>query len=401
VSIIESPMGQSLSNIEEDYVIKLIPTENRDEFKISLKREEENIRQGQGTERRYTTSQNGSFEIMLKPKREYLFVAKKNAYRMGEKVFSTRNINLEQDLEICIPLEKANCLNMEGVVLNKKYGNRIPNATVELLNQCTGEQSKLVTDEEGQFFFPCLACGCDFIISGHKAYFTRDTKRENTLNGKCEKGEVLKVSLELMPSLEPELTLNYIPNSPPGTNPYPNEAPNSNPANHSNSGYPFVNGLPTYNQIPITTGAIIELDNIYYDFDQSYIRSGAARELDRVADLMRRFPSLLIELNSHTDARGTNQYNEALSQKRAEEAVRYIASQGIDRRRLVAKGYGEQQLRNQCANQVDCSEEAHQYNRRTEIKVLYFDRRDVGVIYKDSGPEKIDRANPKRQFIWD
>jgi len=67
---------------------------------------------------------------------------------------------------------------------------------------------------------------------------------------------------------------------------------------------------------------------------------------------------------------------------------------------LVAKGYGESQLRNKCANFIDCSEEAHQYNRRTEIKVIRFNDPNTGVKYLENVPIKIDRANPTRNWIW-
>jgi hypothetical protein len=77
-----------------------------------------------------------------------------------------------------------------------------------------------------------------------------------------------------------------------------------------------------------------------------------------------------VELGSHTDSRGTFAYNDALSQRRAESAVAYIVSKGIDPSRITAKGYGEHQLLNKCADGVPCSKEEHQANRRTEVKVL-------------------------------
>ncbi len=81
-------------------------------------------------------------------------------------------------------------------------------------------------------------------------------------------------------------------------------------------------------------------------------------------------PTLRIELSSHTDSRGKDKYNMALSQKRAQAAVNYLVSKGIARDRMVAKGYGESKLLNRCANGVKCSEAEHQLNRRTEFTVL-------------------------------
>lgn len=114
------------------------------------------------------------------------------------------------------------------------------------------------------------------------------------------------------------------------------------------------------------------LKNIHYDFDKFNIRSDAAVILDNVVAIMKQNPSLVIELSSHTDSRGDDQYNQRLSQQRAESAVAYLVRNGIDRNRLVAAGYGESRLLNDCGNGVNCSEEQHQANRRTEIKVLRF-----------------------------
>jgi outer membrane protein OmpA-like peptidoglycan-associated protein len=83
-------------------------------------------------------------------------------------------------------------------------------------------------------------------------------------------------------------------------------------------------------------------------------------------------PSLKIELSSHTDSRGSNKYNMALSQRRAQSAVDYIVSRGVDSSRLKAQGYGETRLVNECADGVTCTEEQHQANRRTEIEILEY-----------------------------
>lgn len=108
------------------------------------------------------------------------------------------------------------------------------------------------------------------------------------------------------------------------------------------------------------------LDNIYYDLDKYNIRSDAAPELDKLVTIMKDNPTLKIELQSHTDARASDAYNLRLSQNRAKAAVDYIVSKGVDAGRIVAKGYGETQL--VIKNAV--TEEEHQRNRRTEVKIL-------------------------------
>ncbi|MNL55336.1 Photosystem I chlorophyll a apoprotein A2 [compost metagenome] len=119
-------------------------------------------------------------------------------------------------------------------------------------------------------------------------------------------------------------------------------------------------------------GEAFVVKNIFYDFDASAIRPDAAIVLDNIVRVMKDNPRMTIELSSHTDSRGERQYNQSLSQQRAEAAVNYLVSKGIARKRLVAKGYGENRLVNNCADGVNCTEEEHEQNRRTEIKVLKY-----------------------------
>lgn len=127
---------------------------------------------------------------------------------------------------------------------------------------------------------------------------------------------------------------------------------------------------------PIILEKAIVVPNIYYDLDKAEIRSDAATELDKLVQLLKDNPSISIELSSHTDARAPDEYNLNLSQRRAQAAVDYIASQGISRNRLIAKGYGETQLINGCTNERidECSEDEHQQNRRTEFKVTEYNK---------------------------
>ena len=116
---------------------------------------------------------------------------------------------------------------------------------------------------------------------------------------------------------------------------------------------------------------IFILENIYYDFDKWNIRADAEVELDKLVKIMKENP-ISIELGSHTDCRGSAQYNIKLTQKRAESVVRYIVQQGIESSRITARGYGESKLTNRCSDDVPCSPAEHQANRRTEFKVTGF-----------------------------
>ena len=113
----------------------------------------------------------------------------------------------------------------------------------------------------------------------------------------------------------------------------------------------------------------IVLELIYYDYDKWDIRPDAEPTLDRLADVLRQNPAIRIQLGSHTDCRGNDNYNQTLSQRRAESAVNYLITKGIEGSRLTAIGYGETQPADDCAC-ARCTEGEHQINRRTTFKVL-------------------------------
>lgn len=119
----------------------------------------------------------------------------------------------------------------------------------------------------------------------------------------------------------------------------------------------------------IVKNKAIVVDNIFYDYDKADIRSDAAVELDKLVQTLNDNPKITIELSSHTDSRGKDAYNLALSQRRAESAVAYIVSKGIDKSRITAKGYGESRPVIKNAK----TEEDYQRNRRTEFKVTRID----------------------------
>ncbi|RZJ38440.1 MAG: OmpA family protein [Chryseobacterium sp.] len=119
-----------------------------------------------------------------------------------------------------------------------------------------------------------------------------------------------------------------------------------------------------------TCGKPINLKNIHYDLDKFSIRAEAESELNKMVQFMKDNPNVKVELASHTDSRASDEYNKTLSQNRANSAVDYLVSKGISRARLQPIGYGESQLLNNCSNDSDCTEEQHQINRRTEMKVI-------------------------------
>jgi outer membrane protein OmpA-like peptidoglycan-associated protein len=115
---------------------------------------------------------------------------------------------------------------------------------------------------------------------------------------------------------------------------------------------------------------LLQLSTIYFDLNKYNIRKDAEIEIQKVIAAMEKYPSLKIQVNSHTDSRGPDPYNLWLSQRRAEATVNYMIAQGIAKDRLIGEGYGETRLVNNCGNSVKCSSEEHQLNRRSEFIIL-------------------------------
>jgi len=350
-----------------DAILKLVETTIEDEYILKFKNDSNASMEDVIGK---FTNQSGTFTMPVSPNTDYEFVAKKEGYKVATESMNVSRSLLTSDYEFCIPMEPINCLVLEGIVKNKKLKNTIPNATVTMVNKCTGDEVVVTSDANGDFDFPCVDCDCEYFLKGEKSFFTEGTNTASTMGLKCSGGGKVEVLLELTP---------IDPNAPKVV-----AAPIA----------------PSFEGNRIVEGAVIELPHIYYDFDQFYIRDDASSDLDRVVNLMNQYPTLSIELGSHTDARGTEEYNRNLSQNRANAAVQYIIKKGIPPARVIAKGYGESQLRNKCANFIECPEEEHQYNRRTEVRVLRFNDPNVGVKYLENLPIKIDKADPSRSWIW-
>jgi len=116
--------------------------------------------------------------------------------------------------------------------------------------------------------------------------------------------------------------------------------------------------------------ATFGIKNILFDLDKSYIRKDAAAQLALLVEVMNDYPTMKIDVRSHTDSRQTHEYNERLSDRRAKSTIAWLVKKGIAKDRLTGRGYGETQLVNKCADGVDCTEEEHQQNRRSQFVIL-------------------------------
>ncbi len=113
------------------------------------------------------------------------------------------------------------------------------------------------------------------------------------------------------------------------------------------------------------------MENILFEFNKAELQPQSQLTLDKVVLALKNNEQLSIELSAHSDSKGSDSYNLILSERRANSAKNYIISKGIDANRIIAKGYGESKLLNNCGNDVICSDDEHAINRRLEFKLIF------------------------------
>ncbi|MBK8489918.1 MAG: OmpA family protein [Saprospirales bacterium] len=322
----------------EFYDIQLEPSAtNPDELIIKLKQKNP---YEMGNPVLYTDA-NGEGIYRLKTDKNYFIFVTKDGFQSKEQSYAT--VGEAGSQVVRIPLTSTDCTIVQGTVTVENYNTPVPNASVRIYNNTTREENALRANSDGKFEY-CLPSGYEYTIYAEKEGFTRGIDRISTVEPATTESHSIKLNLMLNPLAE-----NIM-------------------------------------REPIKKGTIIVLENIYYDFNKSAIRTGEARELDALVKLMQQFPSMEIELTAHTDSRGSADYNMDLSTKRAESAKDYLVEKGITANRIKAYGLGESKLRNNCKDGVDCSEQEHQYNRRTEVRISNIEE-DVNVKYKSRLPD--------------
>ena len=263
------------------------------------------------------TSDDGLFRSALRPNRNYLIIADHEDYKSDTLRLEASAIKAAGDsIEVELPL--IDKIVLVGKISNEAVGNGIENSTVLLVNFNTNDTLRTTTDQDGIYRFDDLARESNYRIIAESNFCDSKSVDTSTID---MTGRMLRIDISLF----------------------------------------------------CLSGNIV-LKNIYYDLDKSNIRPDAAIELDKLVSLMKKYPQMKIELGSHTDCRASFAYNMALSKRRAASAVLYLEKHGINRKRLVAAGYGETMLVNGCSCEggtfVPCTEAEHQMNRRTEIKIL-------------------------------
>ena len=213
--------------------------------------------------------------------------------------------------------------NIKGRVLDQTTSNSIAYAALVLLDKNNNEVARTLADETGNFSFENVASNAVYTIQGAKeAYSTAGIEAIARLYG-----DNITKDLRLKKDV-----------------------------------YEIAPGLDL--------AKVFEITQIYFDLDKSTIRKDAIEPLEKIVQALQEYPEIKIEIGSHTDSRQHRKYNKLLSQRRADATMAYLIKRGIAPERLTAKGYGESQLVNLCADAVPCTEAEHQQNRRSTFVIV-------------------------------
>ena len=213
---------------------------------------------------------------------------------------------------------------ISGIVKEKDSQTIIPNTTVILYDNSGNELERTVMGDDAIFNFD-VECDKEYLVRVEKETYVSKEQRLTTPNIEQElrlQFDLEKDEQEIQPCIDLAKTLN--------------------------------------------------ISDIYFDFDKYNIRGDAALELQKVLIVLNKYPSMTIDIRSHTDSRGTFEYNKKLSDNRAKSSRQYLLDEGISSSRITAKGFGEYKLINKCDDNSNCSDDEHQQNRRSEFIVTSF-----------------------------
>ncbi len=380
----------------------------------------------------YKTNKEGKVKYEMKLNECCKINASFDKYIPNKKDACSKDIASGDKVIVEIPLSKIYKAFVEGTIFDASTSMPLEGASVVIMNDCgKPTPDSVITSSSGKFKFQLENDCCYKIRAGKSEYLA--ASQENLCTKNLSSDTTFKADINLMPihvtaPSEPGTVAVVTPGAVPqgsnstsgkgGNDVVPNRQPNTpapgiykdlsdglykkdgKPYSGNVGGATYKNGVITQNtgfeRGPITGNVgdpVTFLLHIYYDFDQAYIRGESKPELEKLARMLKDNPEYIVEVGSHTDARGSDEYNTRLSQRRAESVKRWLCSHGIEADRLQAKGYGETMMTNNCINNVPCSEKEHQMNRRTEFKVVGKVGGDLKQASSPNENTKVDKCN--------
>ncbi|GAA0876433.1 hypothetical protein GCM10009118_28430 [Wandonia haliotis] len=272
--------------------------------------------------------ENGAYSFEADYEKNYILEGTKKDYFDGNNRASTYTD--EQVVIADVVLEKDPGLSLYAIITDKKTGKPLEGVQINLVDNMTGKSKNITSPATGDFREALFGKklndrGSYNLVLQKEGYFSK-TVTYNTLFDQPGQYDIHAL-LDL--SMDPEVK---------------------------------------------DLSEMIQINPINFDLNKYNIRPDAATELDKIVEVMNKYPNMVIELGSHTDCRASKAYNMKLSDRRAKASAEYIKKRITDPERIYGKGYGESRLLNHCecegSVKSDCTEEEHEKNRRTEFKVI-------------------------------
>lgn len=266
-------------------------------------------------EKSMTTDAQGNYFTEVDPEKEYAVVIRKPGFVPQVYNFSTEGKKVSEDFTFNAPLTQGVGVLVEGKTVEMESKAPLSQVHVRTINLRDGEEVRAaLSRKDGRFWQVVNVKQEPTLIASKIGYFSS------------------RLELEGVDSTTQDTTI-----------------------------------IAEIGMVPYEVGALVKV--IYYEYNKSDLRKNATKDLLEIVYFLQDNPEASVELSSFTDSRGGNAYNEALSQRRADAAVGFIVSKRIEKGRVTAKGYGETKLVNKCSDNVECTDEEHSANRRTEIRI--------------------------------
>ena len=280
-----------------------------------------------------TTDATGKYQFEVEQSKEYAIEGSKETYFNGSNAFNTNEMGDKNELVKDVYLEKDPGFSLYALITDAKSKNPLENVKVKIIDLITNTPfAEFTTPGTGDF-----NKALQNIKLGDKLSFSIQLERKGYLNKSVTFNKTINQRGQVKIHEEMDLTMNKL-------------------------------------EVGADLAKMIDIKPIYFDLGKYNIRPDAAVELEKIVKVMNEYPTMFIELGSHTDCRSSYESNMKLSDNRAKSSAEYIKQKITNPERISGKGYGETKLINGCACEgavkSKCTEAEHQANRRTEFIIL-------------------------------
>lgn len=234
--------------------------------------------------------------------------------------------------------------DLMGTVTDAETNDPLADVTLSLFNEASQFVAEVVSDQNGNYIFPNVKCGKKYFIKTAKTDYEI---KETPIALKRFTGKTT-LSIVIQKKFKPLVAKQIVV-----------KATKVNPV--------IIKSI----KVGTDLAKLLHIPMNFFDLGKATIKKSSEPQLQKIVDILNQYPTLKLDIRSHTDSRQSDANNMILSEKRAQSTKNWLVKKGINENRLTAKGYGETKLINRCADGVKCTEKEHQQNRRSEFIITY------------------------------